>query len=119
MTGDRAETDIRAEAKALATSPTFRKFRTPGEAAGMCEFASTEAQLHLGGEVLRLSGRKTAPVRHPDGADPAMLEHYVVRVGDLIVDLTARQFDPVGPFPLVMDARSYLLDWLHITVIEG
>lgn len=35
---------------------------------------------------------------------PSCWVHFVVRVGDLYIDITARQFRPDNPCPMVMDA---------------
>jgi hypothetical protein len=113
-----APVDVRREAKVLASSATFRSFRTPEGATGMCEYAAEETQIHLGGETLRLNGRRSSPVRNPDSADPSDLEHCVVLVDGLVVDMTARQFDPAAPFPLVVDAETYLADWDRIEIVE-
>jgi hypothetical protein len=38
--------------------------------------------------------------------DPPHLGHFAVRVGDVLVDLTARQYDHSLPYPLYVDAKN-------------
>lgn len=53
---------------------------------------------------------------HPEwriwtGDDLRFLSHTVVRVGDKVIDLTARQFDSRAPFPLIESEAAFAARW--------
>lgn len=44
--------------------------------------------------------------------------HYVVRVGDAIIDCTHRQFDPDAPHPLIQRLSEVKVEWDDVTTLE-
>jgi hypothetical protein len=78
---------------------------------GLCREASEDLQARLGGEILWLDlldrtacpqGRWTPvelPYPRPD--HPALAGHAVLRINNLVVDLTAQQIDEELPFPFI------------------
>lgn len=72
-------------------------------------------------KVLRLSH---AAASYPD-ADPRWIKlgkpswwiHYVVEAEGQVIDLTARQFDPSSPHPLLIPMREIHHVWQEIEVI--
>lgn len=54
------------------------------------------------------------PITVPGLTAKALKGHYVVRVGSLYIDWTARQFWPDDPYPLVMNRSEVLRRWEEI-----
>jgi len=52
----------------------------------------------------------------PDGVAPYAVS-YVIVIDDSVVDMTARQFDPAAPFPLVEPVAACLARWIEVSVV--
>ncbi len=52
----------------------------------------------------------------PDGLAPYAVS-YVIVIDDSVVDMTARQFDPSAPFPLVEPVATCLARWIEVSVV--
>ncbi|KKL90102.1 hypothetical protein LCGC14_1908060, partial [marine sediment metagenome] len=86
--------------------------RSQAAAKGQC--GDMSLQFH---KFLKLKGVDSDLVELTDytgyGAESEYEAHTVVRVGDLFVDWTARQFDPTAPAPLVLDEEELRAYWEH------
>lgn len=96
------------------------RFADPERASGYCKDASFDLAAWLSGRVegvsvLNLSEPHGFDVaraqRFWQGANMSYASHYVVRVGELAVDLTARQFDSSAPFPLIKPVLALADNW--------
>ena len=86
--------------------------------------AALGAQLERAGVAFRVLRLAQASKGFPD-ADPRWLKlgkpswwiHYVVEVEGQAIDLTARQFDPASPHPLLTPMRDVQNVWQEIEVV--
>jgi hypothetical protein len=73
-------------------------------------------------QMLRCSGLKTdapdADDRWIKLAPQSLWIHFVVRVGEDVIDLTRRQFFPLSCFPFVQSYSAFEAEWSNIIVPE-
>ncbi len=114
--GRRAREIIRARAAKVGEEPY-----------NLCHETSFKLMddLQTGGfpaQMLRCSGLKTdapdADDRWIQLAPQSLWIHFVVRVGEDIIDLTRRQFFPYSGFPFVQSYGGFEAEWTNILVPE-
>ncbi len=103
-----------------------RGLATPRGAFSKCKqvAAALGTQLDRAGVEFRVLRLAEASKSYPD-ADPRWLKlgssywwvHYVVEVDGHAIDLTARQFDPASPHPLLTPMRDVREIWEAIDVV--
>jgi hypothetical protein len=73
-------------------------------------------------QMLRCSGLKTDAPNADDRwiqlAPQSLWIHFVVRVGNDVIDLTRRQFFPGSGFPFVQSYGAFEAEWTNIIVPE-
>ena len=71
--------------------------------------------------ALRLAYPRTLDFSRSDGSWPDGLApyavSYVIVIEETVVDMTARQFDPAAPFPLVEPVATCLARWIEVSVV--
>ena len=110
----------------FAALPRAALFAEPKGAALHCKEAATAFCVFayaMGAEpvALRLAYPRTldfSGVRPSwaDGVAPYAVTYVIVIEGE-IVDMTARQFDPAAPFPLVEPVATSLARWIEVSVV--
>lgn len=73
-------------------------------------------------QMLRCSGLKTdapdADTRWIQLAPQSMWIHFVVRLGEDVIDMTRRQFFPNSSFPFVQSYNDFEAEWTNVVVPE-
>ena len=102
---------LRAAIESFVDYATREKWHTVQGANNRCNVAS-DAFLHvlsdhgIEGEIEHYERDVTLDrVEYPYGDLGGCYYHWAVRVGDMIIDWTARQFDKDAPFPAVWEAE--------------
>ncbi len=116
----------RVQAAIDAVLRAHRGLATPRGAFSKCKqvAAALGAQLERAGVAFRVLRLAQASKGFPD-VDPRWLKlgkpswwiHYVVEVEGQAIDLTARQFDPASPHPLLTPMRDVQNVWQEIEVV--
>lgn len=104
-----------------------RAARMGSESYNLCHETSFKLMddLQTGGfdaQMLRCSGLKTdapdADDRWIKLAPQSLWTHFVVRVGEDIIDLTRRQFFPSSGYPFIQSNTAFEAEWNTIVVPE-
>ena len=103
----------------------FPSFQTCDGAYNKCKFASLELckMLRLNGvdaEIVHFQGKRVAyPDAHKEWVEKpdADWSHYGVRIGGaVVIDCTARQFEPDCPVPIIEASIDTQLKWVTVEV---